>query len=142
MGVIEQAWREAGEHFARLGHELRASYDRQAASEEGTKAGAGAGAADQAGDRQAVEDGLRRLADALDHLATTAGAAIRDPGVGKAARLAADSLGVAITATLDEFSQELRGRHGQRPDGGRPDGDQDVGRTGPPPAAGSRMSSP
>jgi hypothetical protein len=115
MGSIEQAWREAGERFARLGHELRASYDRQAASEGGPSAGTGGGATD----RQAVEDGLRKLVDALDHMATMAGATVRDPEVGTSARLAARSLGDAIAATLDGVSQEPRGQHGDRRAGDR-----------------------
>jgi hypothetical protein len=95
MAAAEQAWTEVGVHFTALGKRLKQRYAEEAGAQ---------GAADT----KAVEDSLRKLTDALDHVFTSAGTAVRDPAVAEDTRQAARALGRALAATLDEVSQGLR----------------------------------
>jgi endonuclease/exonuclease/phosphatase family metal-dependent hydrolase len=101
MAAAEQAWTEVGVRFTALGKRLKERYAEEAGAQ---------GAADT----MAVEDSLHKLADALDHVFTSAGTATRDPAVAEDTRQAARSLGRALAATLDEVSQGLRDRSDRR----------------------------
>jgi hypothetical protein len=101
MAAAEQAWTEVGARFTALGKRLKERYAEEAGAQ---------GAADT----KAVEDSLHKLRDALDHVFTTAGTAVRDPAVAEDTRQAARALGTALAATLDEVSQGLRDRSDRR----------------------------
>jgi hypothetical protein len=105
MAAREQAWAEVGECFTALGKRLKARYADEAGA-QGTA------------DAKVVEDSLRRVADALDHVFTAAGTMVRDPAVAEDARQAARSLGQALATTLDEVSQGLRDRFDKGPAAG------------------------
>jgi hypothetical protein len=56
---------------------------------------------------------MHRLADALDHMFTAAGDAVRDPTIAEHARGAARSLAEALSVTFGDVSDGLRERFKQ-----------------------------
>ena len=122
-------WSEVGRRFEDLGRALRGHFERGAEPAEDETATGAAGAAEpggagpggagpggsHAGDRAAMRDALRRLADAAQRLGEQAGEAVRDPGVRTSAQRAALTFRDALDATFTGLGDRVRGRRGSDP---------------------------
>ncbi len=107
MPDSKESWNQVGESFSALGRRLKEHYGQEPKERRPAP-----------GERKAVEDALRQLADALDHAFTSVGDAVREPGFKEDLRRAANSLGDAMSTTFAEVSDDLRDRF-KRPGGKR-----------------------
>jgi hypothetical protein len=105
MADSKRAWEEVGESFANLGRQLKSRFDTGGDSTE----------------NRAVQDALKGLADAVDHVADSVAGAVRDPEFKENTQRAARSFTSALAATFDEVSDELRNAF-RRKDGEPPAG--------------------
>jgi hypothetical protein len=96
MADAKDKWDEVGEHFSRLGHQLKDRFDVNATfgSEE----------------REQVNAALRQLGDALDAGFTTIGDTLRDPAMRDEMKTAGTSITDAIAATLHDISHAIKRR--------------------------------
>ncbi|HET9722400.1 MAG TPA: hypothetical protein VFR44_01010 [Actinomycetota bacterium] len=107
-GSSKEAWDEVGERFAVFGRALAGRYkqleqERSTTTEE---------------DKRKIEEAVSTLTRQLDQAFTSLGDTIRDPQAKDDLKLAARSVGDALTVTFQEVSGEIRKRVGK---GGAPE---------------------
>lgn len=102
-GSSKEAWDEVGERFAVFGRALAGRYkqleqERSTTTEE---------------DKRKIEEAFSTLTRQLDQAFTSLGDTIRDPQAKDDLKLAARSVGDALTVTFQEVSGEIRKRVGK-----------------------------
>jgi hypothetical protein len=96
MTEAKDKWDEVGEHFSRLGRELKDRFD--------------ANATFGSDEREQLNDAVRQLGDALDAGFTTIGDSLRDPALRDDLKAAGTSITDAIAATLRDVSDAIKRR--------------------------------
>lgn len=121
----KDAWDEVGERFAVFGRALAARYkqleqERGATTEE---------------DKRKIEEAFSTLTRQLDRAFTSLGDTIRDPSAKDDLKLAARSVGDALTVTFQDVSDEVRKRIGRSEPTDTPPERPDASSEGAPPKA-------
>ena len=125
-GSSKEAWDEVGERFAVFGRALAARYkqleqERGATTEE---------------DKRRLDEAVSTITRQLDQAFTSVGDTIRDPRAKDDLKLAARSVGDALSVTFQEVSDEIRKRVGKGGSAGtmpeRPDAQAGESQAAPP----------
>lgn len=108
-----EVWSEVGRRFEELGRSVRGHLEPESPDSATwtppPTEGPGPDRRD-ADEWAAARDAVRRLGASAQRLAAQAGDAARDPAVRESAQQAARTLGTAVSAAIEDFGAELRGR--------------------------------
>ena len=108
----KQAWNDVGQRFSSLGKRLADSYRER-------------GDADASAETQRkLEDAARDLGNQLERAFGSLESTVRDPEARADLQQAVNAVGDAITLTVREAGQAIKGRSGSEEDPPRPDGSE------------------